>query len=115
MPGRATTSPESRSRMPTRRPSREQVAAGTYQATATAGAADMTSPATLSATVTLASALVGPPAPATAEPATLTTSNQGHGSWWIVPAVLVALVVGGGGGAWLTWRLARRAGTRGGG
>ena len=92
------------------------LAAGTYQAIVSAGASGMTSPTTLSSTVTLASALVGPAASttATAEPALLTTSEQGHGSWWIVPAVLVALVVGGGGGALLTWRLAGRAGTGGG-
>lgn len=95
----------------------EQLAAGTYQATATAGASGMTSPTTMTSTVTLASALIGPPATTTAnaQPALLTTADQGHGSWWIVPAVIAALVIGGSGGALLTWRLARRSGTGGGG
>ena len=96
----------------------EQLAAGTYKATVIAGASGMPSPTTLSSTVTLASALVGPPSPTTAanaQPALLTTSDQGHGSWWIIPAVVVALVIGGSGGAFLTWRLARRSGSGGGG
>ena len=88
----------------------EPLAAGSYHVTATVGGADMTTPEAQSAAVTLASALVGPPAPTTATPAIATTSpDKGGTSWWIIPAVVAALVVGGGGGAVLTWRIARRA------
>jgi Bacterial protein of unknown function (DUF916) len=93
----------------------DRLAAGTYHTSVTAAVAGMTSPATLSAPVTLVSALVGPPAPTTADPAIASRQEVDHGSsWWIIPAVLLALVVGGGGGALLTWRLARRAASGGG-
>lgn len=87
----------------------EQLAAGPYRATVTVGAPGMTAPAVLTTSATLASALVGPPAPTTADPAITIAKNDQGMSWWVIPAVLAALVVGGGGGAVLTWRLARRA------
>lgn len=86
----------------------ERLAAGTYRATVTVGAPGMTDPAVQSASVTLASALVGPPAPPTADPAIASPKPEQGMSWWVIPAVLAALVIGGGGGAVLTWRLARR-------
>jgi hypothetical protein len=85
----------------------EPLAAGTYHVIVDGGAPGMASPADLSSTVTLASALVGP-API-ADRVTTAAHEAGGTSWWLIPAVLGALVLGGGGGAVLTWRLARRA------
>ena len=88
----------------------EKLTAGPYRATVAVGGAGMTTPEVQSATVTLASTLLGPPAPTTADPGIATASpDHGGTSWWIIPAVVAALVVGGGGGALVTWRLARRA------